>query len=62
MTTVIEENRNTLRPALRVECGFNETSDVPISVEPFGNLTDYEGLANMEQSAAPVLMDLIGDG
>ena len=62
MTTVIEENRNTLRPAMRVECGFNETSDVPISVEPFGNLTDYEGLANMEQSAAPVLMDLIGDG
>ena len=62
MTTVIEENRNTLRPALLVECGFNETADVPISVEPFGNLTDYAGLSNLEQSAALVLMDLLGDG
>ncbi|MBR3279658.1 MAG: hypothetical protein IKG01_12280 [Lachnospiraceae bacterium] len=62
MTTVIEENRNTLRPALLVECGFNETSDVPISVEPFGNLTEYAGLANMDQTAAPALMDLLGDG
>ena len=63
MTTIIEENRNLLRPALDVYCGFSESADEPTSITPIGSAAEYSGLANLD--ILPVsgpLMDLGGDG
>ena len=62
MTTIAAENRKTLRQALRVECGFNETSDTPISIEPIGSESEYDGIANIDCVLTVTLMDLAGDG
>lgn len=63
MATIIEENRNTLRPAMIVQCGFRETSDDPISLTPDGELAGYSGLANLDRSLLPtIIMDLGGSG
>lgn len=63
MAKIIEENRKTLRRAMQVRCGFSESSDEPTSITPFGNMEDYEALANLNRSLPPaVVMDLSGDG
>ena len=63
MATIAEENRKTLRQALKVECGFQETSDEPTSITPSGDVQDLEGLANLDRGrATTILMDLAGSG
>jgi len=63
MATIIDENRKHLRRALRVECGLQETSDEPTSVTPFGNDSDYIGLANLDRGMiTETVMDLAGSG
>ena len=63
MATIATENRKLLRKALRVECGFQETDDEPTSITPSGDVTDLEGLANIDRSKiTTVIMDLGGRG
>lgn len=66
MTTVVAENRNTLRPAIQVYCGFDETNETPSPLYngSYGALTMYMPLANAYQTSYPTtrLMDLSGDG
>lgn len=63
MTTIIEENRKTLRQAMTVVCDFRETTETPTSITPIGNVEAYEGLAQTDSLLEVVaLMDLAGDG
>lgn len=63
MAKIIEENRKTLRQAMQVRCKFSESADAPTSVTPFGDMSDFEALANLSWELFPeVLMDLSGDG
>jgi len=63
MATIAAENRKHLRQAMRVECGFQETSDEPTSITPIGNAADLEGLENLERSHyTTIIMDLSGSG
>lgn len=63
MTTVIEQNRNTLRQPMVVKCGFNETTETPTSITPSGYLADYLPLANISSTGpVPQIMDLSGEG
>lgn len=63
MTTILEENRKYLRPAMRVECGFRETDEEPTNITPIGADPVYFGLENLDRDMITVvLMDLAGDG
>jgi hypothetical protein len=63
MAKIIEENRKTLRQAMQVRCKFSESADAPTSITPFGDMSDYEALANLSWELFPEkLMDLSGDG
>lgn len=63
MAKIIEENRKTLRQAMQVRCKFSESADAPTSITPFGDMSDYEPLANLSWELFPEkLMDLSGDG
>ena len=63
MATIVEENRKTLRKAMRVECGFRETADEPTNITPVGADPVYIGLENLgREHLTTVLMDLAGEG
>lgn len=63
MTTIAAENRKTLRQAMRVECGFQESKTGPTSVDPVNAEADLTGLANIDSGLfAATLMDLAGSG
>lgn len=63
MPTIAEENRKTLRKAMRVECGFRETADEPTNVTPVNCESAYIGLANLDPGLLPAtIMDLGGNG
>lgn len=63
MAKIIEENRKTLRQAMQVRCKFSESADAPTSITPFGDMSDFESLANLSWELFPEkLMDLSGDG
>ena len=63
MATILEENRKHLRQALRVECGFQETSDEPTSITPSGDVTKFEPIANLDKElVTSTIMDLAGSG
>lgn len=62
-TTIVEENRKTLRKSMRVVCDFQETDTQP-NITPVGIAAEYEGLAGVDSllENSPQLMDLAGDG
>lgn len=63
MATIAEENRKTLRQALTVQCGLQETGETPTSITALGAVSAYDGLANIEPAMLTTqLMDLAGDG
>lgn len=64
MAKIIEENRKTLRQAMQVRCKFSESADAPTSITPFGDMSDYSAVANLNWELSPEvnLMDLSGDG
>ena len=63
MATIAEENRKTLRQALTVQCGLQETVETPTSITALGAVPVYDGLANIEPAMLTTqLMDLAGDG
>ena len=63
MATIVEENRKTLRRAMRVVCVFRETTDEPTSITPINAVDMYEGLANLDPGLFTTpIMDLAGNG
>lgn len=63
MATIATENRKLLRQAMRVECGFQETSDEPTSITPDGDAQALEAIANLDRAKiTTIIMDLGGTG
>lgn len=62
MATVIEENRKTLRQAVDVECGFNETTTSPNSILWGGMQNYFVFIQNDSLTDTPPFMDLGGIG
>lgn len=61
--SIQSNNTLTLRPSMRVLCGFDETSEKPTSVTGVGSLSAYESNAKVTSRDDLVrVMDLSGEG